>query len=305
MSGTSEGHSLPSGAWALVVAVVGAVFGPAITLLLTHGWRDNPPPVSPPAVYFSPKGGCTEAITAIIGQSKSEVRVQAYAFDSYEIATALCDARRRGVTVLALMDKSCRDNPRNLARHLHDEGVTVRVDEEHAIAHNKVIIVDESHVITGSFNFTRAAEETNAENLIVFSDPRITAQYRRNWDLHWGHSKDFQPGPFGSDPSPITPEEAARRLGQVCTVEMRVMSVGSYNDLVFLNSRVDYKDKDNLTFVVHPSASPARFSRGEDFARYLKGFSGKTIQVVGKVSPHQGRSEVAVTSPRQLLHLPE
>jgi len=52
-------------------------------------------------------------------------------------------------------------------------GRSVKIDAQHAIAHNKVMIIDGETVITGSFNFTKAAEENNAENLLVIHDKRL------------------------------------------------------------------------------------------------------------------------------------
>jgi len=46
-------------------------------------------------------------------------------------------------------------------------GIPTLIDAQHAIARNKVMVLDGSVVITGSFNFTKAAEESNAENLLI------------------------------------------------------------------------------------------------------------------------------------------
>ena len=63
------------------------------------------------------------------------------------------------------------------------------VDANHAISHNKVIVIDGALVITGSFNFTEAAQEKNAENLLIIRDPTLAAQYTKNWDAHRQHSQ--------------------------------------------------------------------------------------------------------------------
>ncbi|HTR44450.1 MAG TPA: phospholipase D-like domain-containing protein, partial [Thermodesulfovibrionales bacterium] len=49
-------------------------------------------------------------------------------------------------------------------------GIPTYIDAQHAIAHNKVMIIDKETVITGSFNFTKAAEERNAENLLILKN---------------------------------------------------------------------------------------------------------------------------------------
>ncbi|GMU22258.1 MAG: hypothetical protein AMXMBFR13_23460 [Phycisphaerae bacterium] len=69
----------------------------------------------------------------------------------------------------------------------------MRIDARHAIAHNKVILIDEQVIITGSFNFSKAAKESNAENLLVIRDqPRLMAQYLANFRQHQAHSEPPQ-----------------------------------------------------------------------------------------------------------------
>jgi phosphatidylserine/phosphatidylglycerophosphate/cardiolipin synthase-like enzyme len=62
---------------------------------------------------------------------------------------------------------------------------------QHAIAHNKVMIIDGETVITGSFNFTKAAEESNAENLLVIRDKKLAERYIKNWQEHERHSEVY------------------------------------------------------------------------------------------------------------------
>ena len=77
------------------------------------------------------------------------------------------------------------------AKFLLNSGVPVRVDGAHAIAHNKVMIIDGETVVTGSFNFTKAAAEKNAENLLVIHDPSLAKLYTQNWNEHAAHSQAF------------------------------------------------------------------------------------------------------------------
>ena len=46
-------------------------------------------------------------------------------------------------------------------------------------------------MITGSFNFTKAAEENNVENLLVIRDRKLAEQYIRNWQEHERHSEVY------------------------------------------------------------------------------------------------------------------
>ena len=143
-------------------------------------------------VYFSPHGGCTEAIIRELTKSKSSVLVQAYSFTSAPIAKALLDAHKRGVKVEVILDKSQRTQQYSSATFLFNAGISTKIDSAHAIAHNKVMIIDGEVVITGSFNFSKAAEESNAENLLIIYDKNLALFYTKNWYDHSEHSEPYK-----------------------------------------------------------------------------------------------------------------
>jgi phosphatidylserine/phosphatidylglycerophosphate/cardiolipin synthase-like enzyme len=62
---------------------------------------------------------------------------------------------------------------------------------KHAIAHNKIMVIDGQVVITRSFNFTKFAEEINAENLLVIRSPELANKYADNWQVHANHSDPY------------------------------------------------------------------------------------------------------------------
>jgi len=59
-------------------------------------------------VYFSPKGGCTDAVVSALDRATNSIFVQAYSFTSVPIAKALLNAKRRGIKVAVILDKSQR-----------------------------------------------------------------------------------------------------------------------------------------------------------------------------------------------------
>ena len=110
-------------------------------------------------VFFSPQGGCTAAVVLELGRAKTSIFVQAYSFTSAPIAKALVDAHKRGIHIEVILDRSQRSEKYSSADFIAHEGIPTFIDAEHAIAHNKVVVIDAATVITGSFNFTKAAEE--------------------------------------------------------------------------------------------------------------------------------------------------
>src|SRR4029077_20275171 len=138
-----------------------------------------------------PNGGATEAVVNALDHAINAVLVQAYSFTSAPIAKALVDARRRGVDARAILDKSQRTEKYSEADFLAHNSIPTWIDAEHAIAHNKVIIIDGYLVLTGSFNFTKAAEEHNAEHLLVINDLLLAKRYTDNWWVHQRHSQSY------------------------------------------------------------------------------------------------------------------
>jgi phosphatidylserine/phosphatidylglycerophosphate/cardiolipin synthase-like enzyme len=147
---------------------------------------------TPVQVYFSPRGGCTEAIVRELNGAQKEILVQAYSFTSKPIAKALVEAHRRGVKTEIILDKSQRREKYSAADFTAHMGIPTYIDSAHAIAHNKVMIIDRDVVVTGSFNFTKAAEEKNAENMLIIRSRELAKAYLDNWEKHKGHSERYE-----------------------------------------------------------------------------------------------------------------
>jgi phosphatidylserine/phosphatidylglycerophosphate/cardiolipin synthase-like enzyme len=138
-------------------------------------------------IAFTPGDAVDNLIVAAIDRAQTEVLVHAYTFTHRKIAQALINARRRGVAVAVLADREqARAVPQNVLEQLASGGIEVWLDGNFAAAHNKVIIIDaglpHATTITGSYNFTLAAQRNNAENIVVLRDNEPVARaYRDNW----------------------------------------------------------------------------------------------------------------------------
>lgn len=140
-------------------------------------------------VYFSPDGGCQEQVIARIDATTSSIRVQAYSFTSHPIAAALVRAKSRGVDVRVLLDKSNKGATKSEISTLLSGRVPTWLDKKHSIAHNKVMVFDGLIVETGSYNYTAAGENSNAENCLFVRDDTLAQSYTKNWEKHRGHSE--------------------------------------------------------------------------------------------------------------------
>ena len=133
-------------------------------------------------VCFTPPSGCSEKIIEEINNSKVSIYVQAYGFTSKTIADSLIKAHLRGVKVQVILDRSNMSKKGySKLMDLKEAGIDISLDIVPGIAHNKVMIIDEKKVITGSFNFTEAADKRNSENVIIIEDKETVKQYLNNW----------------------------------------------------------------------------------------------------------------------------
>ena len=171
--------------------LIGVGFTGALTLVFAaRGLGRRLGLVASFGTYFSPKGGCTDAIVKMVESSRREILMQAYSFSCPTIAAALVKARARGVKVQILLDRANEKETYSELGALEQQGLEVLIDAHHAIAHNKIIVIDRHTVITGSFNFTRQAELENAENLLIIQGhPDIVKAYLQNFEKHREHAQ--------------------------------------------------------------------------------------------------------------------
>ena len=161
-------------------------------------------------VHFSPKGGCTDVVVSELARARHEVLVLAYSFTSRPIAQALVDAKLRGVHVEIVLDHSNEKEEHTDLPFFVGQGLTPLIDPHHAIAHNKVMVLDGRTVLTGSFNFTNQAEHDNAENLLVLRDyPDLARAYRQNFLAHKEHARPPQGNAADAGHDHAAPRRAA------------------------------------------------------------------------------------------------
>ncbi|KAJ6645034.1 Phospholipase D [Pseudolycoriella hygida] len=132
-------------------------------------------------VCFTPPAGCGSLIAKEISKAKDSIYVQAFGLTSKKIVEQLIQAKQNGVQVQVLLDRSNLHDKYSKMSELKRAGIEVFIDKVPGIAHNKVMIIDKNKVITGSFNFTNAADNKNAENVLLIENKDIADTYLRSW----------------------------------------------------------------------------------------------------------------------------
>jgi phosphatidylserine/phosphatidylglycerophosphate/cardiolipin synthase-like enzyme len=148
-------------------------------------------------VLFSPWDDIEGAILAALRSARREVLLHSFSFTSRPIARALIEARARGVDVRVTADASESERTENnRIPDLAAAGIPVFVEERYQSAHNKVMIIDAAvaggTVITGSYNWTYAAQRRNAENVIIITGQHaVSARYRMNWERQRAEARPY------------------------------------------------------------------------------------------------------------------
>jgi phosphatidylserine/phosphatidylglycerophosphate/cardiolipin synthase-like enzyme len=138
-------------------------------------------PVIGVRIYFTPGDDAQSVAVAEIEKARSSILVQTYSFTSVPIAKALAEAYARGVKVQIITDRENETAKYTALDFLAGKGLEIFVDDKVRIAHNKVMVIDGALVLTGSFNWTKAAQESNAENMVVLPSREAANAYAANW----------------------------------------------------------------------------------------------------------------------------
>ena len=134
--------------------------------------------------YFCPEDWCETKIINELRQAEHSIRFMTFSFTSNLIAQTLEEMHDSNISVVGLMDK--RQNSRySKYSQLLDYGINVTWHAKGGKLHHKVFIVDESIVITGSFNPTKSADTRNDENLLIIYDKSIAEMYLEEFNRIW------------------------------------------------------------------------------------------------------------------------
>jgi len=138
-------------------------------------------------VYFSPNGGCENQVISWINRANSTIHILIYSFTIDRIGDALVVAHNRGVNISIVFEKEQMIQECEY-RKLKAEGINVRNDTNSGLLHDKIMIIDGTIVLTGSFNYSVAGEEKNNENLIIVRSTSVAGIYEAEFERIWNQS---------------------------------------------------------------------------------------------------------------------
>ncbi len=137
----------------------------------------------PVETYFSPDDGTAAHLIAAIQSAEESIYFLAFSFTADPIAEAILERAAQGVTIAGVFEESqYYSNTGGEFDHLSVAGLDVRLDGNDQNMHHKVFIIDGEIVITGSYNFSRSAEENNDENTLIIRSPEVAALYQAEFE---------------------------------------------------------------------------------------------------------------------------
>lgn len=141
-------------------------------------------------IFFSPQDACAKEVIRQIDNAKNSIYASMYYFTSREIAQALVRARQRGIEVRVCLNATDDDYGKySKDVYLRNNGIPIRTIKGKGIMHNKFCIIDETTILTGSYNWTKRAEFENDENMLVINSREIAKAYKEEFDRLYAGKK--------------------------------------------------------------------------------------------------------------------
>jgi phosphatidylserine/phosphatidylglycerophosphate/cardiolipin synthase-like enzyme len=143
-------------------------------------------------VFFAPKDGCVSNIVSVAQSATSNNYFEVYTFTTNAISNAIITNKNNGLTVQGYMDNLSAGSSSSMYKPLTNAFVDVLKDNYSGLLHHKVMIVDagvtnNAQVVTGSFNWTKAAETENDENLLIIYSYDIGNIFYQEFLTNYGH----------------------------------------------------------------------------------------------------------------------
>ena len=172
-------------------------FGAAMGFLLISWWQSAVSAEMMVQACFSPQGKCSMYIQREIEQAKKELLVAVYAFTSEDLASALLQAKKRGLVVQVVLDREfdLANEKSSKGKFLDSQKISLRrisgmksngTEKDSGIMHQKFAVIDRKVVFTGSYNWTHSADNSNDENLLLFRDAGpLAEEYRKAFFRLW------------------------------------------------------------------------------------------------------------------------
>jgi phosphatidylserine/phosphatidylglycerophosphate/cardiolipin synthase-like enzyme len=154
---------------------------------------------TPIQVLFAPEDKVASHLVPLIEQAQKSIRFMAFSFTHPGLGDAVLARAKAGVDVRGIFETRGSETKYSELPALYCAHVPVRQDGNPATFHHKVFVIDDKMVITGSFNFTDNADQSNDENVIIVTHSGIAAQYLQEFERRWAEAHEPDPADMGCE----------------------------------------------------------------------------------------------------------
>lgn len=148
---------------------------------------------TPIQVLFASEDKVASHLVPLIEQAQKSIRFMAFSFTHTEIGDAVLARAGAGVDVRGIFETRGSETEYSQLPRLYCAHVPVRQDGNPATFHHKVFVIDDKLVITGSFNFSGNADQSNDENAVIITHSGIAAQYLQEFERRWAEAREPDP----------------------------------------------------------------------------------------------------------------
>lgn len=143
---------------------------------------------TPVQILFAPEDAVVPTLSGLLSNARSSIRVMAFSFTLSDYGNVMLARAQQGVTVTGIFETTGSETQFSQLTPLFCAGLPVRQDGNPYVFHHKVFIIDDTTVVTGSYNFSASATDSNDENIAIITDPDLAAQYIAEFDRRWAEA---------------------------------------------------------------------------------------------------------------------
>ncbi len=151
---------------------------------------------TPIQVLFSAEDHVVSQLIALVNDAQTSIRFLAFSFTDYPLAKSMIDRAAAGVDVQGVYETFSSNSPSSELKTFFCANVPVRQDGNSSFLHDKIIIIDNSIVVTGSLNYSSSADDANEENVIILDNAEIAALYLKEYENLWNQAHELNPAEF-------------------------------------------------------------------------------------------------------------
>lgn len=131
---------------------------------------------------FSPREPVETQIINLVAQAEQQIEFLAFSFTSDPLGDTMLERAAAGVALRGVFERRNAGGLGSEYGRMHAAGLDVHLDGNCYTMHHKVIIIDRRIVVTGSYNYSVRAEQTNDENTLIIIDPELAAVYLEEFE---------------------------------------------------------------------------------------------------------------------------